>query len=246
MHRMPRWILAVVAFALVFGHNLLTPIHFAPGEAGYMTWTVLHDRGFLVADGLVKVKVSYPLLPWIGVILFGYLAGPIYGGALDPERRKRILLGLGGGCLLLLALLRGFNIYGETLPWAHGDSLVRSVMSWVDFTKYPPSLDFLLFTLGGGFLLLAWLEAISNWFTRMLAMFGSAPMFFYIFHLYLLLLLQNLLVAILGPNHGTRFGVDEVWQVWAVAVALIPVLYFPCRAFARFKRTTNQAWVKYF
>ncbi|MEP7070100.1 MAG: heparan-alpha-glucosaminide N-acetyltransferase domain-containing protein [Usitatibacter sp.] len=246
MHRFPRWILAVVAFALVFMHNLLTPIHFAPGEAGYSAWTLLHDRGFLVADGLVKVKVSYPLLPWIGVIVLGYLAGPIYGRKIEPERRKRLLLALGAGSLALLALLRGFNIYGETLPWAHQESFVRTVMSWIDFTKYPPSLDFVLFTLGGGLLLLAWAERIDNWLTRMLATFGSVPMFFYIFHLYVLLLIQNVLLATLGPNHGARFGVDEVWQLWAIALALIPVLYFPCRAFARFKRTSPQAWVRYF
>ncbi len=246
MHRFPRWILAIVAFALVFMHNLLTPIHFAPGEAGYSAWTLLHDRGYLVADGLVKVKVSYPLLPWIGVILFGYLAGPIYGRGIQPERRKLVLLALGAGCLVLLAVLRGFNIYGETLPWTHQESLVRTVMSWIDFTKYPPSLDFLLFTLGGGFLLLAWAERIDNGFTRMLATFGSVPMFFYIFHLYVLLLIQNALLATVGPNHGARFGVDDVWQLWAIALALIPVLYFPCRAFARFKRSSTQAWVRYF
>jgi uncharacterized membrane protein len=74
LHRLPRPVLAVIAFALVFGHNLLSPIHFTPGEVAYLPWLVLHDRGFLVADGLVKVKVSYPLLPWIGVILLGYLA----------------------------------------------------------------------------------------------------------------------------------------------------------------------------
>ena len=246
MHRFPRGVLAVVAFALVFGHNLLTPIHFTPGEAGYLPWTVLHDRGFLVADGLVKVKVSYPLLPWIGVILLGYLAGPIYGRGMEPERRRRILLALGAACLVLLAVLRGFNIYGETLPWTYSESFLRTVMSLIDFTKYPPSLDFLLFTLGGGLLLLAWAEGIGNWFTSMLATFGGVPMFFYIVHLYVLLLLQTVLVAAVGPNHGTRFGVDEVWQIWAVALVLMPVLYLPCRAFARYKRTSNQAWVKYF
>ena len=246
LHGLPPGLLAVIGFTLVFGHNLLTPIHFAPGEAGSALWTILHDRGFLVADGLVKVKVSYPLLPWIGVIVLGYLAGPIYGRRVDPEWRRRILLALGAGCLALLAVLRGFNIYGETLQWTHGESFVRTVMSWVNFTKYPPSLDFLLFTLGGGFLLLAWFDAISNWFTRMLATFGSVPMFFYIFHLYVLLLLQTFLLAVFGPTHGTRFGVDEVWQIWAAAIVLVPVLYFPCRAFARFKRTTTQGWARYF
>ena len=66
-------VLAAIGFGLVFGHNLLTPIDFRPGEFGYSLWTILHDRGFLVAEGAVKVKVSYPLLPWIGIIALGFL-----------------------------------------------------------------------------------------------------------------------------------------------------------------------------
>lgn len=246
VHRLPRGILAVVGFALVFGHNLLTPIQFQPGEPGYAIWTILHDRGFLISDGFIKLKVSYPLLPWIGVILLGYLAGPLYAKAMDPARRARILTGLGLACLALLGLLRGFNIYGETLPWTHQQDFVHTLMSWVNFTKYPPSLDFLLLTLGAGFLLLPRLEAMSNAFTRVLATFGGAPMFYYILHLYVLLAMQLLLVAIVGANHGDRFGLDHFWPVWLISIALLPVLYFPCRAFARYKRTTDKAWVRYF
>ena len=246
VHRLPRWILAAVGFALVFGHNLLTPIQFEPGSAGYVLWTILHDRGFLIADGFIKLKVSYPLLPWIGVILLGYVAGPLYGKAMAPAQRARALTALGAGCLVLLALLRGFNIYGETLPWVQGQDFLHTLMSWLNFTKYPPSLDFLLLTLGVGFVLLALFEPIRNGFTRMLAAFGGAPMFFYLLHLYLLLALQLFLVAIVGPTHGERFGLNQFWPVWVISLLLVPVLYFPCRAFARFKRTTNQAWVRYF
>jgi uncharacterized membrane protein len=70
-HQLPRWVLAMIGFALVFGHNLLSNIHFQPGESGYGIWTILHDRGYLIADGPTKLKVSYPLLPWIGVIYLG-------------------------------------------------------------------------------------------------------------------------------------------------------------------------------
>ena len=246
LHRFPRWVLAVLAFALVFGHNLLTPINFQPGETGYSAWTILHDRGYLIADGPFKIKVSYPLLPWIGTILLGYLAGPLFARTFSASRRQRALIGLGLGSLALLALLRGFNIYGETLPWAYGESFLQTVMSWVNFTKYPPSLDFLLFTIGGGCLLMAWFESLDNGFMRMLVTFGSVPMFFYLIHLYVLLIIQTVLLAAIGPTHGQRVGVENYWQVWVIAFALIPVLYFPCRAFAQFKRASTQAWVRYF
>ena len=75
--KLPMWLVATIGFVIVFGHDLLTPITFMPGETGYALWTILHDRGYLIADGVLKVKVSYPVLPWIGVILLGYFAGQL-------------------------------------------------------------------------------------------------------------------------------------------------------------------------
>jgi uncharacterized membrane protein len=238
--------LAALGLLIVFGHNLLTPISFQPDEFGYSLWTLLHDRAFLVADGPVQVKVTYPVLPWIGVILLGYVAGPLYSRAFSSEARAAMLIKLGVGCLVLLAVLRGFNIYGETLPWVAGGDFVHTLMSWLNFTKYPPSLDFLLFTLGVSFLLLNRFEALDNRASRALVIFGGAPMFFYVLHLYVLLVLQRLAVATVGANHGARFGVDDVYWIWIVAAVLAVALYFPCRAFSRYKRTSTRAWVRYF
>jgi uncharacterized membrane protein len=244
--KLPYTAIAALGLAIVFGHNALSPISFQPDESGYSLWTILHDRGFLVADGPLKIKISYPVLPWIGVILLGYVAGPLYGRAFDAARRVRSLLLLGAGWLLLLLLLRGFNIYGETLPWVAGSDGVHTLMSWLNFTKYPPSLDFLLLTLGGAFLLLAWFEHLSNPVTQVIKTFGGAPMFFYLLHLYSLLVLYKIAFAVLGPNQGTRFGVDHVYLIWVFAVALAALLYIPTRAFADYKRTSKQAWVRYF
>lgn len=243
---LPRWLLGAVGFLIVFGHNLLSPISFQPGEPGYALWTILHDRAVLVAGEPLTITVTYPVLPWIGVILLGYVAGPIYSRALAASQRVRYLFALGVGCLLLLLVLRGFNIYGETLPWVHGETFVQTLMSWLNFTKYPPSLDFLLLTLGLAFLLLAWFDGIENGATRVLTVFGSAPMFFYILHLYVLLVLYRITLAIVGPTHGELFGVDDFYWVWVVSPLLAFALYFPTRAFARFKRTSSQAWVRYF
>jgi len=246
LSELPRWALAVSGFLIVFGHNALTPVTFAPGSVLHIPWAILHERVFLIADGSMKIKVTYPVLPWIGVILLGYAAGPLYSRAVTAARRTRILLALGIGCLCVLAVLRGFNIYGETLPWVRGPDFVHALMSWVDFTKYPPSLDFLLLTLGAAFLLLAGFESRDNPATRALVVFGGAPMFFYLLHLYTLLVLYRVALALFGPNHGERFGVDQVWWIWVVAACLGLALYFPCRAFTQFKRTSSHAWVRYF
>jgi uncharacterized membrane protein len=244
--KLPMHAILALGLVIVFGHNLLSPISFQPGETGYSAWTILHDRAYLIADGPLKVKVSYPALPWIGVILLGFAAGPIYSAAIGSARRTRVLIQMGIGCLLLLAVLRGFNIYGETLPWQFGADGVHTVMSWLDFTKYPPSLDFLLLTLGVAFLLMARFEAVDNRATQVIKTFGGAPMFFYLLHLYSLLVLYKIALAVFGPNHGERFGADHVYWIWICAAVLAFVLYFPTRAFARYKRTSRQAWVRYF
>jgi uncharacterized membrane protein len=246
MTSLPRWLLATIGALIVFGHNLLTPIHFPPGHPLFSIWTILHERAFLVEEGLVKVKVTYPVLPWIGVILLGYVAGPLYSKFMAAERRVRLLVMLGAGCLALLVLLRTFNIYGETLPWTAQGETIRTVMDFVNFTKYPPSLDFLLLTIGIALLLMAWFEKQDNLLTRAIAAIGGAPMFFYILHLYVLLVLQKIAVATLGANHGERWGVDSVLWIWIGAAVLSVLLYFPTRAFGDFKRRTSIGWVKYF
>lgn len=244
--RLPRWAIASLGLLIVCGHNLLTPISFEPGTFANFIWTLLHERNFLITDGPVHVKVTYPVLPWIGVILVGYAVGPLYSRAVSSLDRKKMLILAGLGALALLVLIRGFNLYGETLPWTRGEDFVHTLMSFVAYTKYPPSLDFLLLTLGTAFLLLSWFESRDNRVTRTLVVFGGAPMFFYIVHLYLLLFLQRALVVLFGANHGERFGVDHVWAIWLAAPIVAFVMYFPCRAFARYKRTTTQAWVRYF
>lgn len=95
MVKLPYAVIAGIGALIVFGHNLLSPVRFQPGETGYSLWTILHDRGFLVAEGPLKIKISYPVLPWIGVILLGYAAGPIYGRAFDAARRVRGLFAAG-------------------------------------------------------------------------------------------------------------------------------------------------------
>lgn len=246
LHRLPLWLLVALGVAIIAGQHLLTGLRAPEGSAASYVLTVLLQRGYLLADGAMKIKVSYPLLPWIGVIVLGYAAGPLYARSMQDKNRRPMLLALGAASLLLLAVLRGLNLYGESLPWVSGPTVLQTVMSVLNFTKYPPSLDFLLFTLGLGLLGLAWLESLDNSFTRVCATFGGAPMFYYLLHLYLLLAIGLSLTALLGANHGKRYGVEHVWQVWLLALLLMPVLYWPCRAFADYKRRSTQAWVRYF
>ena len=135
---------------IIFGHNLLAPINFKPNEIAFPFWTILHDRGYLLQSDILNIKVSYPVLPWIGVIFIGYFTGVLYTNTKFTKIRHRYLLASAFTSLTILGLLRGFNLYGETNHWQIHSSPIESIMSFINFTKYPPSLDFLLLTLGIG------------------------------------------------------------------------------------------------
>ena len=245
VHTWPPKVLAAIGLLIVGGHNLLAGVQVSADNAWHPWWTLLLQRGMLIDQGGLFVKVSYPLLPWIGVILLGYVAGPLFASRVDPAWRRRTLLAMGLGCWAVLVLLRGSNLYGENLPWQVQATGVQTVMDFLNFTKYPPSLDFVLMALGGAFLALALFEPMDNAFTRMVSTFGGAPLFYYVGHLLLLQAMYQVLLAVVGPNVGTRFGFTAMWQVWLLTLVLIPVLYGPCKAFAAFKRRSTQAWVRY-
>ena len=148
-------------------------------------------------------------------------------------------------CLVTLFIVRLANVYIEPVLWTHFDDWLLTVQSFLNFTKYPPSLGFLLLTLGVAFIVLALLEKRSGDRLNFLRHFGLAPMFFYIVHLYVLLVLYQILVTTFGANKGIYFGVDDIWQVWAIAFLLSLALYLPTKKFASFNKNSRQAWVKY-
>ncbi|MCD5975358.1 DUF1624 domain-containing protein [Pseudomonas quasicaspiana] len=245
--KLPRPALAVIGVVIIAGHNLLDTLHFTQGSAMYVPWAILHDRGWLVPwDGL-RLRTSYPLMPWIGVIALGYAAGPWFASAADSRKRQNRLMLTGLGLLALFFLLRLVNGYGEK-PWSIGETSVQTVMSFFNITKYPPSLLFLSLTLGIGMLLLVWFEKAAGraWFKPLLV-FGAAPMFFYLLHLYVLKILYLIAVAIWGTNKGNYFGFDSVGAVWLCSVLLAVGLFPAVKAFASFKaRRKDIAWLKYF
>jgi len=242
LHRLPLAVLTLLGALIVAGHNALASLSFAPGSAASFAWTILEQRGFLLTEPL-RIKLSYPVLAWIGVILLGYACGPLYARSAAPALRRRWLTIAGVASLALLAVLRGANLYGEPLPWSAQADALHTAMSVLNFTKYPPSLDFILLTLGCGLPVLAWIERLDTAAARVGAVFGGAPLFYYLLHLYALLGLQKLAGFTLGV---VRADVGHVWQVWGIAVLLAAVLYWPTRWFGRYKRESGKAWVKYF
>ncbi|MBL4856827.1 MAG: DUF1624 domain-containing protein, partial [Idiomarina sp.] len=159
---LPYRLLFLLGLLIVAGHNALDFIHLNPGEWGYTAWTILHDRGYILQSDALSIRASYPLLPWIGVILLGYAAGPLYSKSFSSERRAYWLLGLTTFCLAGFLLLRGFNIYGETQAWSQQESLAATARAIFNVTKYPPSLNFLQITFAGMFAMLYLMERLQG------------------------------------------------------------------------------------
>jgi len=243
---LPRPLLLVLAVAVIAGHNLLDGLHFPVGSAMHVPWAILHDRGWIEFSDSLRLRTSYPVLPWIGVIALGYCLGPWFSASMPAATRQRRLLLAGLATLLGFVALRLLNGYGEA-PWTVQADTAHTLMSFFNITKYPPSLLFLALTLGAGLLLLLGLERAGQrrWIST-LAVFGAAPMFFYLLHLYVLKVAYLGCVALLGLNQGNYFGFDGIWAVWLTAVLLAVALFPPVRWFAAFKaRRRDIAWLKY-
>jgi uncharacterized membrane protein len=244
---LPKKLLAVLGLLIVCGHNLLDNIHLLPGEQAFTIWALLHQRDLIALPFGAVAKTSYPVLPWIGVIVIGYLLGGWFERGKDGEQRVRRLLALGLGMLVAFFVLRALNFYGDK-PWVVGDTTLHTVMSFIALTKYPPSLLFLLQTLGVGVTLLALFERWQGhpWLNA-LAVFGGAPMFFYIMHMYVLRALYHIAFLIWGPTHGVNFGLDNFNWIWPWYFALLPLLYVPTAWYSRLKaRRRDITWLKYF
>ncbi|MEN5426627.1 heparan-alpha-glucosaminide N-acetyltransferase domain-containing protein [Stenotrophomonas pennii] len=243
---LPRSVLLPLALLLVAGHNLLDGVHVQGNGVLATLWKVLHQRDWIVFGDALRLRTSYPLLPWIGVIVLGYLMGPWFATTRPPGQRQRWLLWAGWGALAAFMLLRALNVYGDA-PWQLQPTTLQTLMGIFNVTKYPPSLLFLLATLGVGLLLLRLYEVPGVAAAlQPLARIGAAPMFFYLLHLYVLKLMYLAALALWGPTNGTLFAVESVAALLLTSTALALLLYLPTRAFAALKaRRRDIAWLRY-
>ena len=237
---LPLSAIAAVGFILIFGHDLFDNISTATFSlASKDIWDILHVGG-MVSFGNINVLFFYPLIPWIGVMALGYCFGTLF--KMDDPKRRKLLVTFGIGAIALFIAIRSFNFYGDPSNWTNQYSWYRDVLSFIDVSKYPPSLDYLLITLGPVMLILAALENVHNRITSIFLVYGRVPLFYYILHLYLARLLCFLTFVVMGKKHGYSFPLDTVYIIWLLVVF---ILYFPCRWFMKYKQTHKQWWLSY-
>lgn len=265
--RLPvRWV-AALGLGMIATHNLLDRVNPASFGKYYWLWMLMHTPGRVPITDHFWFTIRYVLIPWVGVMALGFAFGSVL---LRPDRRK-LLLTLGVCATTLFFVLRGFNLYGNGIaglpfgyprsagPWSVQPTLSLTVISFFNVLKYPPSLDYLLVTLGPSLIVLGLLDQAQGkrGLSHILMVFGRVPLFYYVMHLYLLHTLSIVVSVVLGQPiwHGTVIadfpqrppgyghGLPFIYAMWILAVAL---LYLPCRWFMELRsRHRDWVWLSY-
>ena len=251
LHRLPRGVLVVFSLTMIGGHNLLDGV---TGATVGWWWTLVHGGGLLPSVGGVTLYVAYAFVPWIGVMVAGYCFGTI---VLEPvEKRRGAMLAIGSTAVVAFVLLRWTNVYGDPTPWHLQSTPLQTALSFVNCEKYPPSLLFLLMTLGPAILFLGLVEGIRPGpIGRQLVTLGRVPLFYYLLHLPLIHGTVLILAAVTYGDVGFLGGIAPmnrppaygyslpvVYGLWmGTVLALLPV----CRWFAAVKQRRTDWWLSY-
>jgi uncharacterized membrane protein len=257
---LPATVVGGIGLVIIVGHNAFDTVAASVFGPFAWLWHVLHQPGLLTI-GPVTAVAGYPVLPWTGVMALGFWAAGIYRWT--PEQRRRVLRLVGLTAVVGFCALRAWNGYGDPAPWSPQGTPAMTVASFFATTKYPPSLIFLLMTLGPAALLLAWLERASLGSRHPFIVFGRAPFAYYVVHFWLLHLAAALAAFLrygattwtfvwhpLPSMGGARemFPADlgyALWQVYAIWLAVVVGLYPACRWLAEVKARRRDWWLSY-
>ena len=251
-------VIAMIGLLLFFGHNITNYLPIPSGPGGIVYNVLLTTRAvvYSISDNRAIFDL-YAVLPWTGIMLLGYVSGYYFLSKISPDARKRNLMLLGTGAILLFLLLRFINQYGDPAPWKIQKDNLYSFLSFLNTTKYPPSLMFSLMTLGPALIFLSFLERSQNRLTGIFSVYGKVPFFYYVIHFYLIHLLTVAAFYATGHNNSqiidpntpflfrpVNFGF-ELWTVYLIWIFVVVVLYKPCLWFSRYKKAHKQWWLSY-
>lgn len=242
--RLPTTWVATIGLLMIAGHNLLDGIRAEMfGAHGPLKglWHILHEPGRIAPLPGTRFFIVYPLVPWIGVMATGFAFGGLL--RLEPARRRRALVQLGSALTAAFLLLRAGNFYGDPGPWhVQPRGPVFTILSFLNCEKYPPSLLYLLMTLGPAILVLGALDRGVGRLGQPLVTLGRVPLFFYLLQWPLAHALAIALVAVRGEPPDEGHGLPVVYLVWLAAMT---ILYPLCAQFAALKRRRRDAWLNY-
>jgi uncharacterized membrane protein len=264
IHLRMRWVVLIAA-CLVGGHNLLdgvTPASF--GRVGWL-WQLLHVPGLVIGQSMIPpiILVAYPLLPWVGAMALGYAFGSVLVRPKEKGRQWNLRAGL--ALLVAFGLLRWTNVYGDPVRWSSQPTWWRTGLSFMNVQKYPPSLLFLLVTLGIAALIAAGIESAEQrdalgWLRSVLQVYGRVPFFYFLLHIALIHLLALVVSAARGENWrwwvtelpnggvltghppGYGYGLAIVWCIW---ISVVVLCYPACNWYAGVKKRSRNPLLSY-
>ncbi|MCX2743322.1 heparan-alpha-glucosaminide N-acetyltransferase domain-containing protein [Mangrovivirga sp. M17] len=243
----------ILAFSLlmIFGHNILDYISIEDN----MLWSIIHERGRYVLFDTIKIRVVYPIIPWIGVMSFGYYLGTYYDKTIEAKKRQKSFIIIGSIAILLFIIIRLINEYGNPKSWHSYDQFQQTMFSFMDPLKYPPSVTYLLMTLGPTIIFLGLAENVKGRLVGFISVFGKVPFFIYIIHIYVIHFFAMILAEITGfgwksmilddfvstQSQLVGFGIN-LWGVYLVWISIILMLYPLCKRFSEYKLAHKEKW----
>ena len=256
---LPFKVILVIGLVIVFGHNLLDAAEAARNQQVGFWWDLLHHGSFAVYPITQNhvVAIFYPFAPWTGIMALGYCLGRLYQNDIEPAVRSKWLIYMGISTFVVFIFIRLMNVYGDPSPWTTQNNSIRTIFSFLNVTKYPPSLSFTCMTLGPALFFLAFLERIRNAITGFFATFGRVPFFYYVVHFYLIHTICVIGFFFAGYTidqavtpqfpfvfRPPTFGYD-LWVVYILWVVVILLMYPMVRWYNKYKRSHQQWWLSY-
>lgn len=253
---LPLKYILIVSIIIVFGHNLLD--YFTIEKTIF--WSVLHEFSFFPMESGKLLFVGYPIIPWIGVMSLGYYFGSFYSSTTEPLKRQKLFKIIGVATIGAFIAIRLINGYGNLSHWKSYDTVLQTLFSFLNPAKYPPSLTFILMTIGPALLVLAYTENVTGKMVNFFSVFGKVPFFYYVIHIYVIHALALILawgtgfgwksmiitagwVSSTPELKGYGLSVGYLYLIW---IGLIILLYPLCKKFSLYKLNHKEkTWLSY-
>jgi uncharacterized membrane protein len=252
---LPIPVIFTIGIILVFGHDLLDPFNFTGKVPTPLWWGLLHQQAFIPYGSGRIFGVLYPLIPWPGVMMLGYCLGSLYRVEYPAAKRRQQLIVAGLVCIVLFVVVRWSNVYGDPSLWSPQRSPAITIVSFFNTSKYPPSLLFLLMTLGPALVVLSLLEKAKGGWTNIVSVYGKVPFFYFFVHFFVIHFVCMILFFLNGhtmaqANTGMLFfrpadfgySLGVVYLIW---IALVLFMYPLCKAYGKYKARHSHWWLSY-
>ncbi len=252
---LPKKIILGIGLLIIAFHNLLDNFTVEGSNFSSIIWYLLHQSQFLQINETRSIIFVYPTIPWIGLMALGYCFGTFYTTNYNSEKRKKWLLKLGISAIVLFFIIRGINVYGDLSPWSIQKNTTYTILSFFNVTKYPPSLAYILITIGPSLLFLYFIENIKNSITNFLVVFGRVPLFYYFLHILVIHVFAIIGIVLFGGNWQDMILTSEafnsgslatygypLWVVYLVWAIVIAILYPISKKYMIYKANNKDKW----